>query len=595
MSWLEQMGAVEVICNDDLGKESGSMISTRQIRIVIVGGVAGGASAAARARRLNESAHIVLFERGPHASFANCGLPYYLGGEISDRNHLLVADPEMLEGWLNLDVRTRTEVVAIDRIAKEVEVHNIATDRRYREPFDFLILSTGAAPLRPTNLLAKVGLNHPRVLSLRNLEDIDRLKAIVDSGIRTATVLGGGFIGVEVAEQLVHRGVTTTLVEKNPQVLPPFDAEMVVPIEQALVERGVALYLSDGVVELEPEVNGRGIRAILADGRTLTGDLVVLAIGVQPESILAKTAGIEINDRGAIKVNAYLQTNDPNIYAVGDVIEVPDPILGGSTYIPLAGPANRQGRLAADHIVARVRGEDGVVPLHRGSQGSAIVRVFDLTAAMTGKSEKALQRSGKERHRDYEVIYVHPFQHAHYYPGAKRLTIKLIFETSSGRILGAQAVGEEAVDKRIDVLAMAIQMGATVFDLEQAELCYSPQYGSAKDAINLAGFQASNVLRGSTIPITPAELRAALETATPPVVVDVRSSVEFDKEHIPGAINIPLPELRTRMGEVPTDRPAVTYCAIGQRGYIAERLLRQQGVTGVRNLTGGFASWQGLV
>jgi len=571
------------------------MISTRQIRIVIVGGVAGGASAAARARRLNESAHIVLFERGPHASFANCGLPYYLGGEISDRNHLLVADPEMLEGWLNLDVRTRTEVVAIDRIAKEVEVHNIATDRRYREPFDFLILSTGAAPLRPTNLLAKVGLNHPRVLSLRNLEDIDRLKAIVDSGIRTATVLGGGFIGVEVAEQLVHRGVTTTLVEKNPQVLPPFDAEMVVPIEQALVERGVALYLSDGVVELEPEVNGRGIRAILADGRTLTGDLVVLAIGVQPESILAKTAGIEINDRGAIKVNAYLQTNDPNIYAVGDVIEVPDPILGGSTYIPLAGPANRQGRLAADHIVARVRGEDGVVPLHRGSQGSAIVRVFDLTAAMTGKSEKALQRSGKERHRDYEVIYVHPFQHAHYYPGAKRLTIKLIFETSSGRILGAQAVGEEAVDKRIDVLAMAIQMGATVFDLEQAELCYSPQYGSAKDAINLAGFQASNVLRGSTIPITPAELRAALETATPPVVVDVRSSVEFDKEHIPGAINIPLPELRTRMGEVPTDRPAVTYCAIGQRGYIAERLLRQQGVTGVRNLTGGFASWQGLV
>ncbi|NJN71228.1 MAG: FAD-dependent oxidoreductase [Nitrospira sp.] len=571
------------------------MISTRPTRVVIVGGVAGGASAAARARRLDESAHIVLFERGPHASFANCGLPYYLGGEISDRNHLLVADPEMLEGWLNLDVRTRTEVVAIDRIEKEVEVHDIATDRRYREPYDFLILSTGAAPLRPTNLLAKVGSNHPRVVSLRNLEDIDHLKGVVDSGIQNAVVLGGGFIGVEVAEQLVHRGVNTTLIEKNQQVLPPFDTEMVVPIEQALVERGVSLYLSDGVVDLEPEVNGQGIQAILADGRTLTGDLIVLAIGVQPESQLAQAAGIETNDRGAIKVNAYLQTSDPDIYAVGDVIEVPDPILGGSTYIPLAGPANRQGRLAADHIVSRVHGEDAAVLPYRGSQGSAVVRAFDLTAAMTGKAEKVLQRSGKERHRDYEVIYVHPFQHAHYYPGAKRLTIKLIFERSSGRILGAQAVGEEAVDKRIDVLAMAIQMEATVFDLEQAELCYSPQYGSAKDAINFAGFQASNVLRGSTDPITPAELHAALQTATPLTIVDVRSSVEFDMEHIPGAVNIPLPELRTRMGEVPADRPVVTYCTVGQRGYFAERLLSQRGMTGVRNLTGGFASWQAFV
>lgn len=571
------------------------MTLTRQIRIVIVGGVAGGASAAARARRLDESAHIVLFERGPHASFANCGLPYYLGGEISDRQHLLVADPEMLEGSLNLDVRTKTEVVAIDRVAKEVEVHDIARDRRYREPFDFLILSTGAAPLRPTNLLVKVGLNHPRVVSLRNLEDVDQLKAVVDSGIRNAVVLGGGFIGVEVAEQLVHRDVTTTLVEKNQQVLPPFDTEMVVSLQQAMVERGVTLCLSDAVVDLEPEDDGQGVRAILTDGRVLAGDLIVLAIGVKPESLLARKAGLETNDRGAIKVNAYLQTTDPNIYAVGDVIEVPDPIVEGSTYIPLAGPANRQGRLAADHIIARVHGKDGAVPPYRGSQGSAIVRVFDLTAAMTGKSEKALQRVGKQRHLDYETIYVHPFQHAHYYPGAKRLTIKLIFEMSTGRILGAQAVGEEAVDKRIDVLAMAIQMGATVFDLEQAELCYSPQYGSAKDAINFAGFQGGNVLRGGTIPITPAELRAELETATPPMVVDVRSSVEFEEEHIPGSINIPLPELRTRMGEVETDRPVVTYCTVGQRGYLAERVLRQTGVTDVRNLTGGFVSWQGLV
>lgn len=571
------------------------MTSTRPLRIVIVGGVAGGASAAARARRLAESAHIVLFERGSHASFANCGLPYYVGGEISDRDELLVADSEMLEGSLNLDVRTKTEVIAIDRVAKEVDVHDLATDRRYREPFDFLILSTGAAPLRPTSLLTKVGLTHPRVVSLRNLEDVDHLKAIVDGGIRNAVVLGGGFIGVEVAEQLVHRGVTTTLVEKNPQVLPPFDAEMVVPLERALVERGVALHLSDAVVDLEPEINGQGVQAILTDGRILDGDLIVLAIGVQPESLLARKAGLETNDRGAIKVTGHLQTTDPNIYAVGDVIEVSDPILGGSAYIPLAGPANRQGRLAADHIIARVQGKDSAVPSYRGSQGSAIVRVFDLTAAITGKSEKALQRVGKERHRDYEVIYVHPFHHAHYYPGAKRLTIKLIFETSSGRVLGAQAVGEESVDKRIDVLAMAIQMGATVFDLEQAELCYSPQYGSAKDAINLAGFQGANVVRGGTIPITPAELRAALETATPPMVVDVRSSTEFDEEHIPGSINIPLPELRTRVSELPTDRPVVTYCAVGQRGYFAERVLRHEGVTAVRNLTGGFVSWQRLV
>jgi NADPH-dependent 2,4-dienoyl-CoA reductase/sulfur reductase-like enzyme/rhodanese-related sulfurtransferase len=571
------------------------MTSTRQLRLVIVGGVAGGASAAARARRLDESAHIVLFERGSHASFANCGLPYYLGGEISDRNDLLVADPDTLKRSLNLDVRTKTEVVAIDRVAKEVEVHDLATDRRYREPFDFLILSTGAAPLRPLNLLAKVGLKHPRVVSLRNLEDVDQLKAVVDGGIRKAVVLGGGFIGVEVAEQLVHRGVSTALVEKNPQVLPPFDADMVVPIEQALVERGVALHLSDAVVALEPEVNGQGVRAILTDGRVLDGDVIILAIGVQPENRLAQKAGLKTNDRGAIKVNEYLQTNDPNIYAVGDVIEVPDAIVGGSTYIPLAGPANRQGRLAADHILARVQGIDGAVPPYRGSQGSAIVRVFHLTAAITGKSEKALQRVGKERHRDYEVVYVHPYHHAHYYPGAKRLAIKLVFESSSGRVLGAQAVGEEAVDKRIDVLAMAIQMGGTVFDLEQAELCYSPQYGSAKDAVNLVGFQGANVVRGGTMPITPAELRAALETSTPPMVVDVRSAAEFDDGHIPGSINIPLPELRARLGELPTDRPVVTYCAVGQRGYFAERVLQQEGVTAVRNLTGGFVSWQRLV
>ncbi len=568
------------------------MKSTSPTRVVIVGGVAGGANAAARTRRLDESAKIVMFERGPHASFANCGLPYYLGGEITDRDNLLVANPTMLQGWLNLDVRTNTEVLAIDRAVKEVEVREGATNRTYREPYDFLILAPGAAPLRPANLLKKVNPTHPRILSLRNLDDIDRLKAIVDATVEEAVVLGGGFIGIEVAEQLVHRGVRTTLIEKNPQVLVPFDAEMMTPIHHTLIEHGVTLHFSDGAAELDSESNGVGVRVTLHSGHVVRGDLVVLAIGVQPDSMLAQMAGLTVNDRGAIRVNEHLQTNDPSIYAVGDVIEVHDPILKTPTYIPLAGPANRQGRLVADHIVARVRGKNNAVPPYRGSQGSAIVRVFECTAAMTGKSEKALQRVGLKRHRDYDVVYVHPFQHAHYYPGATRLSLKLMFERPSGRLLGAQAVGEETVDKRIDVLAMAIQMGATVFDLEQGELCYSPQYGSAKDAINFAGFQAANVLRGETTPITSAELQAQLETGAPPVVVDVRSSGEYDNGHIPGAINVPLEDLRARVDELPANRSVVTYCTVGQRGYVAERLVRQRGITQVRNLTGGFTSWQ---
>ena len=534
----------------------------------------------------------MVFERGPTASFANCGLPYYLGGEITDRNQLLVAGPDKLEGWLNLDVRTSSEIVSIDRAAKQVEVRDVTTSRIYREPYDFLILAPGAVPLRPASMLTKVGPNHPRVLSLRNLSDIDRMKALVDAGIRRAVVLGGGFIGMEVAEQLVHRGVTTTLVEKNPQVLVPFDAEMMAPIHHTLVEHAVTLHFNDGVADLEPTGDGQGVRVILSSGQVLPADLVVLAIGVRPESTLAESAGLEINARGAIKVNAHLQTSDPCIYAVGDAIEVPDPILGGQTQIPLAGPANRQDRLAADHIFATIRGEPDSIPPYRGSQGSAIVRVFEQTAALTGKSEKALHKAEKQRHRDYDVVYVHPFHHAHYYPGAKPLTLKLIFEKPSGRVLGAQAVGEETVDKRIDVLAMAIQLGATVFDLEQSELCYSPQYGSAKDAINFAGFQAANVLRGETTPLTPAELQAELVSASPPIVMDVRSAVEFGTGHVPSAINIPLPELRTRVDEVAAGRPVVTYCAVGQRGYLAERILQQRGVSGVRNLTGGFASWR---
>jgi NADPH-dependent 2,4-dienoyl-CoA reductase/sulfur reductase-like enzyme/rhodanese-related sulfurtransferase len=564
-------------------------------RILILGGVAGGASAAARARRLLEDAEIVIFERGPYASYANCGLPYYLGGEIADRGKLLVADGNRLQGWLNLDVRTGCEVQAIDRAAKHVEVRELATGRVEQERYDYLILAPGAAPIRPAPLLAEVGADHPRVLSLRSIPDVDQIKAVVDAGARNVVVIGGGFIGLEVTEQLVHRGATVRLVEMLPQVMPPLDAEMVAPIQELLRAKGVELHLGDGVAGLTP-FDGQRVRVRLQSGTALDADLVLLAIGVKPETSLGAAAGLELNERGALRVDGYLRTSDPAIYAVGDAVEVDEPILGGKTQIPLAGPANRQGRLAADHLAAelgRTLWPDGA-PRYRGSQGTSVVRVFNAAAAMTGLSEKALARAGKKLHEDFEVVYVHPFHHADYYPGAQRMTLKLLFERPTGRVLGAQAVGGEGVDKRIDVLAMAIQMRATVFDLEQAELCYAPQFGSAKDPVNQAGFQATNVLRGVTQVVTAKEL-ANLINDTPGgsvTVLDVRAKSEYAAGHVPGAVNVPIEELRSRLDDVPKQKPVVTYCAVGQRGYISERILKQHGWNDIRNLSGGFRSWQ---
>ena len=449
------------------------------MKLLIVGGVAGGASAAARARRLAEDASIVLFERGPDVSFANCGLPYYVGGEIAERNKLLVVTPELLRSRFRLDVRVRSSVEAIDRSAKKVRVRDLASGREYEEAYDKLILAPGAAPLRPPI----PGIDLPGVFTLRNLQDVDHIKDRVDHGVKRAVVVGAGFIGLELVENFVRRGIAVTVVELQDQVLPPFDKEMTTPLAEHLATKGVSLLLGQSAEAFEQGPDD--LTVVLKSGIRLTAQLVVLGVGVRPENKLAIDAGLQVGPRGGIRVNEHLQTNDPDIYAVGDAIEVKDFVTGEPTQVPLAGPANRQGRIAADHIFGRAA-------RYRGTQGTAIVRVFDRTAAMTGASEKVLRRAN----RPYRKVYVHPTNHAGYYPGAEAMTIKLLFDPETGRVLGAQAVGGAGVDKRIDVLAMAIQAGMTVFDLEESELAYSPQYGSAKDPINMAGFVAAGLLRG---------------------------------------------------------------------------------------------------
>ena len=546
------------------------------MKLLIVGGVAGGASAAARARRLSEDAHIVLFERGPDVSFANCGLPYYLGGEIAERDKLLVVTPDRLRTRFNLDVRVRTSVEAIDRAAKKVRVRDLASGREYEETYDKLILAPGAAPLRPPI----PGIDLPGIFTLRNLQDVDRIKARMDQGVKQAVVIGAGFIGLELVENFVRRGIATTVVELQDQVLPPFDKEMTTPIAQELASKGVSLLLGQSAEAFEQGPDGLTVR--LKSGQRLPAQLVVLGVGVRPENKLAVEAGLEVGPRGGIRVNEHLQTSDPDIYAVGDAIEVKDFVTGEPTQVPLAGPANRQGRIAADHIFGRAA-------RYRGTQGTAIVRVFDRTAAMTGASEKVLQRAN----RPYRKVYVHPTHHAGYYPGAEAMTLKLLFDPETGRVLGAQAVGGAGVDKRIDVLAVAIQAGMTVFDLEEMELAYSPQYGSAKDPINMAGFVAGGLLRGDH-PQVDVEAVLAAPAGERPFLLDVRTPQEFAAGHIPGAVNIPVDDLRSRLGELPRDREIAAYCQVGQRGYLATRILRQAGFPAV-NVGGGYKTYQLLV
>ncbi|HHV12638.1 MAG TPA: FAD-dependent oxidoreductase [Clostridiales bacterium] len=538
-------------------------------KVLIVGGVAGGASAASRLRRLDEEAEIIMFERDGYISFANCGLPYYIGGSIKERNKLLVQTPESMNARFNIDVRNHSEVVKVDAEKKTVTVNS--RDRgSYEESFDYLILSPGAKAIRP-NI---PGINGDKIFTLRNIPDTDRIKAYVDKkGVKSAVVIGGGFVGVEMAENLRERGLEVTLVEAAPHILAPFDYDMAVLPEKELEENGVNLILKDGVKAFR-EV-GNQVEVTLASETKLEADFVVLAIGVAPDTGFLKDSGIELGARGHILVNDRMQTTKDGVYAVGDAIEVTDFVTKQKTAIPLAGPANKQGRIAADHIA-------GLESSFAGSQGTAIIKVFGLTAASTGANERTLQRAGI----DYKAIHVHPASHAAYYPGALPMTLKLIFN-AEGKILGAQGVGFDGVDKRIDVIAAVIRLGGTVEDLTELELSYAPPFSSAKDPVNMAGFVAQNVLEGRSHMVTWEDVEQMDPSGY--ILVDVRTELEYSNGHMDGAINIPVDELRNRLPELDPGKTVVEYCQVGLRGYVADRILSQHGFT-VLNVTGGYKS-----
>ena len=550
----------------------------KQKRIVIVGGVAGGASAAARARRLSEEAEIIIFERGPHVSFANCGLPYFVGGEIADRDELLLQTPQSLRARFNLDVRVLTEVVAIDRAARQVRVREVQSGKEYEQPYDELVLSTGAAPVHPN----VPGLDRAGHFAVHNVPDVEKITAwIKETQARRAVVVGGGYIGLEMAEQLQRRGLSVALAQRPAQVMTPFDPEMAAWLHQELHANGVELHLNDAVASFEPPQAGESARAsvvVLKSGQRLPADLVVLGMGVRPETSLARQAGLEIGTLGGIRVNEHLQTSDPHIWAVGDAIEVRDAVTGAWSLIPLAGPANRQGRIAADNIFGKHSHYDGTL-------GTSILRLFKLTAACTGASEKTLKKAGIP----YQAIHLHPASHASYYPGASPIAMKVLFAPDTGKLLGAQAIGQDGVDKRMDVLATALKAGMTVHDLAELELSYAPPFGSAKDPVNLAGMAAQNVLDGS-VSLAQWHEVASLNPATA-LVLDVRSDGERQAGYIPGSAHIPLPQLRARVGELPKDKEIVVSCQSGQRSYFACRFLSQRGYR-VRNLTGSYRTWK---
>lgn len=539
-------------------------------KVLIVGGVAGGASAAARLRRLDENIEIVMFERGEYISFANCGLPYYIGETIKEREKLLVQTPEAMKDRFNIDVRVNSDVTSIDTENKKVKV--VSKDKgTYEESYDFLILSPGAKPIRP-NIN---GIDSSRIYTLRNVPDTDKIKKAVDEqGVKRAVVIGGGFIGIEMAENLRERGVEVTLVEAAPHLLTPFDSEMASIVEKELNENGVSLVLNNGVKGFDDKENEIDVQ--LNDGRVINSHMVILAIGVTPDTAFLKDTDIKLGERGHILVDEHMKTSAHGVFAVGDAILVKDYVLGNDVAIPLAGPANRQGRIAADNIA-------GIDSSYKGSLGTAILKVFSLAAASTGNNERNLKRLGKE----YKVAYVHPMSHASYYPGATQLSIKLIHDLD-GRILGAQAVGYDGVDKFIDVIATAMKFNGTVEDLTELELAYAPPFLSAKSPANMVGFVAQNNLRGAVELFTINDLKNFDEKAA--LLLDVRDIVEVENGLINGAVNIPVNELRVRMKELPKDKEIWVYCAVGLRGYIASRILMQNGYK-VKNLTGGYKSF----
>lgn len=534
------------------------------MKIVIVGGVAGGASCAARLRRIDEEATIVLFERGQHISFANCGLPYYIGNVIREQGNLLVQTPEGMSTRFAIDVRTESEVTAIDRAAKTVTVKNHATGDIYTESYDKLVLSPGASPIRPANLDA------PNIFTLRNIPDTLAITSYADRiEAKRAVVVGGGFIGIEMAENLTERGIQVTLLELAPQIMPPLDPEMAAYLHKQLRSHGVDLRLATGLSSVSED----GKVVTLTDGTTVETDLTVLGIGVRPETYLAQEAGLALGTTGGIRVNEQLQTSDPDIYAVGDAIEVTDYITRRPALIPLAGPANKQGRIAANNIAGRPE-------VYKGTQGSSVLKVFDMTAASTGASEKSLKRAGIA----YEKSYTHSLSHAGYYGGATLISLKLIYAPHTGKLLGAQAIGKSGVEKRIDVLATAIRARLSVFDLEELELTYAPPYSSAKDPVNMGGYVASNLIKGDCAAIHWDEIG----TDDSGYLVDVRTPYEYKRGTIGDAVNIPVDELRGRLAELPTDKPIHIICQVGLRGYIAYRILEGHGFKGMKNLSGGY-------
>jgi len=544
-------------------------------RILIVGGVAGGASCAARARRLSETAEIIMFDRGEYVSFANCGLPYYVGNVIKKEENLLMATPELFRKRFEIEVRLQSEVLAIDRENSRIQVKDLRSGETYHESYDALVLSPGASPIKPQ----MAGIELPGVFSLRTIPDSRQIIAWIKRyNAKHVMVVGGGYIGMEMTENLLKLGLAVTIVEMQSQVMPLLDPEMVTPIQDELVKHKVVLRLNESVVGFAGN-DDHSISVKLNSGLIEKTDLVILSIGVRPEIQLAQEAGLEIGQRGGIRVDEHMQTSDEKIWAVGDAVEVKDVITGQWGVIPLAGPANRQGRIAADVIMGRDA-------KFRGVQGTSVVGIIDLVAAFTGPSEKTLKGMGIwDESAQYEKIYLHPGDHAGYYPGSNPISLKLIFDKKDGRIISAQAVGKEGVEKRIDVIAMAIQKNATVFDLEEAELCYAPQFGSAKDPVNLAGMIAANVLRGDAHMVHWDELDQDRV-----FMLDVRDPSEYKKGFVEGALNIPLNDLRQRMGEVPKDQEVWSYCFVGQRSYYAARALSQYGYN-IKSLSGGYKTY----
>ncbi len=538
-------------------------------KVLIVGGVAGGATAAARLRRLDENAQIIMFEKGEYISFANCGLPYYIGDVIEDRDELTLQTPESFHKRFNVDVRVRSEVIAIDRRQKKVTVRQ-NTGNTYEESYDYLILSPGAEPVVPPIEGARLD----AVFTLRSIPDTFRIKAYVEeNNPKRAAVVGGGYIGIEMADNLTKLGLEVSIIELSDHVIQPLDADMAAEVHQHIRSKGVHLYLSKGVTAIKP--SGTAYALELSSGESLLTDMVILAVGVRPESGLARDSGLETGIRGCIKTDTHMRTSDPAIYAVGDAVEVTDFITGRKAFVPLASPANKQGRIAADNIA-------GLDSTYGGTQGTAILKAFDMTVAVTGSNERTL----KDSEITYLKSYTFSASNASYYPGATYMTIKLLFAEATGKILGAQLTGYNGVDKRADILATAIRAGMTVKDLTEIELAYAPPFGSAKDPVNIAGYVASNVLSGLTRLFHWHDV--ACIKSMDATLLDVRTKSEFKKGTLEGAVNIPLDDLRSRLNELDPTKPVYVFCQVGLRGYVASRILEQNGFKEVYNLSGGY-------